>query len=86
MPPWSDDRDAIALAMSSLAFHFCPRCGCVVFWRGLRTDHDGRRRIAVNLRLAEPNAVACIPIDHLDRFDTFEDRPCDGRCVANSWF
>ena len=47
---------------------------------------EGRRRIAVNLRLAEPQAVAQIPIDHFDGLDTFEDLPRDGRCVADYWF
>ena len=70
----------------ALEFHFCPECGCVVFWRGQRTDEQGRRRIAVNLRLAEPGAVAAIPIDHFDGFGTFEDLPRDGRCVADYWF
>ena len=70
----------------ALAFHFCPACGCMAFWRGLRLDEQGRRRIAVNLRLAEPGAVASIPIDHFDGFTTFEDLPRDGRCVADYWF
>ena len=70
----------------ALEFHFCPECGCVVFWRGQRTDEQGRRRIAVNLRLAEPGAVAAIPIDHFDGFGAFEDLPRDGRCVADYWF
>ena len=46
----------------------------------------GRRRIAVNLRLAEPDAVARVPIDHFDGLKTFEDLPRDGRCVADYWF
>ena len=70
----------------ALEFHFCPTCGCVAFWRGKRIDEHGRRRIAVNLRLAEPEAVAKIPIDHFDGLDTFEDLPRDGRCVADYWF
>jgi len=70
----------------SLEFHFCPSCGCVAFWRGLQLEGQGRRRIAVNLRLAEPAAVADIPIDHFDGLDTFEDLPRDGRCVADYWF
>jgi hypothetical protein len=67
-------------------FHFCPDCGCVAFWRGQRPDEQGRRRIAVNLRLAEPDAVARIPIDRFDGLDTFSDLPRDGRCVADVWF
>lgn len=71
---------------TALEFHFCRVCGCVAFWRGLRKDDQGRLRIAVNLRLAQPEAVARIPIDHFDGLDTFEDLPRDGRCVADYWF
>jgi hypothetical protein len=70
----------------ALAFHFCPTCGCVVFWLGQQVDEQGRRRIAVNLRLAEPDSVAAIPIDHFDGLDSFDDLPRDGRCVADYWF
>ena len=70
----------------ALEFHFCPTCGCVTHWFGLRKEEDGRIRIAVNLRLAEPDAVARIPIDHFDGLDTFEDLPRDGRCVSDYWF
>ena len=70
----------------AIEFHFCTTCGCVAFWRAQQTDAAGRRRIAVNLRLAEPEAVAHIPIDHFDGLDTFEDLPRDGRCVADYWF
>ena len=70
----------------ALEFHFCANCGCTVYWRGLQIDAQGRRRVAVNLRLAEPQAVAAIPIDHFDGLDTFDDLPRDGRCVADYWF
>ena len=70
----------------SLEFHFCPDCGCIAFWRGKGLDEQGRRRIAVNLRLAEPEAVAGIAIDHFDGLVSFEDLPRDGRCVADMWF
>lgn len=62
-----------------IEFHFCPTCGCIAYWRALDPGEDGRRRIAVNLRLAEPGAVAQIPIRHFDGFDTCEDLPDDGR-------
>jgi hypothetical protein len=71
---------------TALEFHFCPACGNVAFWRGLRPHADGRVRMAVNLRLASPESVADIPIDHFDGFDTFEDVPRDGRCVRDYWF
>ena len=70
----------------AIEFHFCPECGCVAFWRARKTDEHGRRRIAVNLRLAEPAAVAHIPIDHFDGLDTFDDLPRDGKCVRDYWF
>jgi hypothetical protein len=71
---------------ASLAFHFCSDCGCVAYWRSLTANAEGRRRIAVNLRLTEPEPVARIPIRHFEGFATFEDLPMDGRCVADYWF
>ncbi|MGB7815827.1 MAG: GFA family protein [Methylotenera sp.] len=69
----------------ALEFHFCPTCGCVAYWRAQKTDQEGKRRIAVNLRLSEPEPVANLPIDHFDGLDSFEDLPRDGRCVADYW-
>ena len=70
----------------SLEIRFCPICGCVVCWRGLALDAEGRRRMAVNLRLAPPEAVAHLPIDHFDGLVSFDDLPRDGRCVRDMWF
>ena len=70
----------------ALEIHFCARCGCVSAWRGLRVDEDGRRRIAVNVRLSEPGPIAKLPIDHFEGLERFEDLPRDGRCVADMWF
>jgi hypothetical protein len=69
-----------------LGFHFCPNCGCVAYWRGLAPNEQGRRRIAVNLRLAEPAAVAAIAIEHFEGLASFKDLGRDGRCVADMWF
>ena len=69
-----------------ISFHFCPNCGCVAYWRALAPGDDGRRRIAVNVRLAEPDAVAALPIDHFDGLNSFEDLPRDGRCAGDYWF
>lgn len=69
----------------SLGFHFCPACGCVVFWRSLTSGPDGRVRIAVNLRLAEPETVGNIVLDIFDGLNTFEDLPRDGRCISHVW-
>jgi hypothetical protein len=70
----------------SLEFHFCPNCGCVAFWRSRAPNEEGRRRIAVNLRLTDLDPIARVPVDHFDGFDSFEDLPRDGRCVADHWF
>jgi hypothetical protein len=93
---WAYDFEGARITVSGLTqayirgkgigFHFCPVCGCVAFWRSLNPDEDGRRRIAVNLRLTEPEAVAQIPIDRFDGLQSFEDLPRDGRCVADYWF
>jgi hypothetical protein len=69
-----------------LEFHFCPTCACIVAWRGNHLEPDGRRRMAVNVRLSEPETVARIPIDHFDGLDSFDDLPRDGRQVADYWF
>ncbi|MBB3568077.1 GFA family protein [Rhizobium sp. BK491] len=69
----------------SLEILFCPSCACVVSWRGVRPQKDGRRRMEVNVRLAPPDLVADLPIDHFDGLDTFEDLPSDGRCVRDLW-
>jgi hypothetical protein len=69
----------------AIEFHFCPTCGCVAYWRA-REAQEGRRRIAVNLRLTEPEAIAKVPIDHFDGLVTFDDLPRDGKCVADYWF
>jgi hypothetical protein len=69
-----------------LGFHFCPDCGCVAYWRALEPREDGRRRIGVNLRLAEPEAVAPIAIHRFEGLVSFKGLPRDGRCVSHMWF
>lgn len=69
-----------------LEFHFCKSCACVICWRETRPEPDGRKRIAVNLRLTDPEPVAHLPIDHFDGLTTFDDLPRDTRCVAHMWF
>ena len=69
----------------AIDFHFCPACGCVSHWRAQTVQDDGRRRIAVNLRLTDPERVAALPIDHFDGLNTFDDLPRDGKCVGDLW-
>ena len=69
-----------------IGFHFCTACGCVAYWRVLEQDEAGRRRIAVNLRLTEPDQVANIPMRHFEGLDSYADLPPSGKCVADYWF
>jgi hypothetical protein len=71
---------------NALSFNFCPTCGGVTHWRSREPDAQGRRRIAVNLRMTEPGPIAQVPIDHFDGLDTWEDLPGDGRCIKDMWF
>jgi len=66
-------------------FHFCPNCGCIVWWRARELDEEGRRRLAVNLRMAEPEAIGDLPIDHFDGLESFEDLPPSGKLVRDLW-
>jgi hypothetical protein len=49
-----------------IGFHFCSDCACIAYWRRLEPGEDGRRRIAVNLRLADPGVVGAIVVDHFE--------------------
>lgn len=69
----------------ALEIVFCPTCAGVLAWRGLRLKADGRRRIAVNVRLAPPEEVADLPVDHFDGLGAFEDLPSQGKCVRDLW-
>jgi hypothetical protein len=82
----SGPTSAYTRGEKSLAFHFCARCGCVAYWRGTEPGADGRRRLAVNVRLAEPDAVAHIPVQRFDGFHSWTDLARDGRQVGDVWF
>ena len=65
---------------------FCPTCANVLAWRGLRMNDTGRRRMAVNIRLAPAEAVADLVIEHLDGLHTEDPLPSDGRRVRDLWY
>lgn len=69
----------------SLGFHFCPVCGVLAYWCALEAGSDGRRRIAVNLRLAEPRETAGIPVMRVDWLGESGPLPTDGRCISAYW-
>lgn len=54
----------------SLAFHSCEICGCTTHWENLSPDDDDAY-MAVNLRLADPDVVAKVPVRHFDGADTW---------------
>ena len=96
---WADDYEGERVAVKgdtsvyrregkdnpSLEILFCPNCSCIIAWRALRLEEDGRRRMAVNVRLAPLDTVAHFPIDHFDGLESFEDLPADGRVVRDLW-
>ena len=71
-------------ATGLLEFHFCPTCGCIAAWRAGYLKDDGRRRLAVNLRLSEDqDRIRTIPLELFDGLSTFKDLPRDGRTVGD---
>ena len=70
----------------SLAFHFCPNCGNLAYWMGLREREDGYRA-AVNTRLAvDPSQIQNLTVRHFDGFDKFQHDPEDHRTVKDMWY
>ncbi len=70
-----------------LDFHFCVTCGCISHYVVRKSDSEGRRKAAVNLRLiTNPERIQHLPIDHFDGLDSWDDLPRDGRCVKDLWF
>jgi hypothetical protein len=47
----------------SIAFHRCPRCGCVVYWAAVDPALD---RMGVNARLMPRDVLAGARVRHLD--------------------
>ena len=68
-----------------LEIRFCPTCACVVCWRSLNVDKEGKRRVAVNMRLACPEEVSHLSVKHFDGLDTFAALPDDGKCARDMW-
>ncbi|WP_373356950.1 GFA family protein [Pseudoroseicyclus sp. CXY001] len=68
-----------------IEFHFCTTCGAIPFWRAVSPHPDGRRRAAVNLRMAEPEEVAGVPVFHGDMLEGTAPYHSRGT-VADMWF
>lgn len=54
---------------ATLAFHTCRTCGCTTHWESLMDADDPP--MAVNLRMADADVVAAIPVRHFDGADSF---------------
>jgi hypothetical protein len=54
----------------TLAFISCKACGCTTHWEGV--DPAAGSRIAVNVNMAEPEAIAGLRIRHFDGADSWE--------------
>ena len=65
---------------------FCPTCACLIAWRGLHAAPDGRRRAAVNVRLADPGDVAALALRRLDGLAGFREASGGARRVEDLWF
>ncbi|WP_428641323.1 GFA family protein [Roseibium sp.] len=52
-----------------LAFHSCRTCGCTTHWEAIKGE--GKGRMAVNLRLAEPGTIEAIGLRHFDGADSW---------------
>jgi hypothetical protein len=94
---WAHDYENEAIRVSGetqvylqgdreIGLHFCRDCGCVVYVRTLALNGEGRRRMGVNLRMAEQGAVSGVPIRRFDGFGSWEEVPADGRTVGDVWF
>ncbi|WP_341365456.1 GFA family protein [Yoonia sp. BS5-3] len=54
----------------NLAIHHCPTCGCVTHWENLHPEKPDAY-MAVNLRLADPNVIASVPVRRFDGAETW---------------
>lgn len=62
---------AYAWGDKDLAFHSCQICGCTTHWENL-TSKAADARMAVNLRLAAPDAAKGLRVRHFDGADSWE--------------
>lgn len=69
-----------------LEFHFCASCGCATHYVACAEDENGRKRVGVNTRMADPSVLGELPIRHFEGHDSFKPLPPDGRTVADMWF
>lgn len=69
-----------------ITFHFCATCGCVTHYAATAPGEDGRVLTAVNLRMADPDPIFDLPVEHFDGHIRFARSPDDDRTVRDMWF
>ena len=70
----------------ALAFHFCKRCGCLAYFATLEPNGQGRRDIAVNLRMGDPEQLKDIPMRRWEGRHSWSAAPAAGRTLGEHWF
>lgn len=78
------ETQAWACGFKDITYHSCRVCGCVTHFRAVERNDEGRRRIGVNLRLADPEQVGQLAVRRVDGRPR-KRRPSDGRLVADFW-
>ena len=58
----------------------------ITHYRALKPDAEDRVRTAVNLRMAEPDVVAHLPVVHWEGLESFASLGQDGRSTRDMWF
>lgn len=71
-----DDADG------DLEFHTCTRCGALHSWQPVAPKSD-RYRMAVNLRLADPESFAELPVRRFDGRASWSRLDGLGRCAGD---
>lgn len=65
-----DNTLAYSWGDKNIAFHSCKTCGCATHWASLGPDEP--RKVAVNMRLADPDAIKDIRVRRFDGADSWE--------------
>lgn len=66
-----------------LAFHFCRDCGACHSWQPASPDDGAAYRMAVNIRLADPDDVCALEVRRWDGRDSWSEVAGPARCVAD---
>ena len=51
----------------------CTTCGCVMFWRDLRSEKQAKKRMGVNTRMMDFAFVKDVPVRYLDGAESWKE-------------